>query len=296
MDEIEDVIELGIEGIDTMIDKHWDKLPSGAFLAHNYNPRKLRKSSRRSSSMNPPYPEDTVVVPKNKSKKNRRNEAPRDRAGNGDGERGFVEPPDSPEGSYIPYTAPVPPIFSNEPPRSRQQYTPQAYGPSENHATQEDYGPRSGAIMTRRGISQPDLFRGRDRDREYYSSEEYSPSPNRRVQRRRDPNDLKSSTNMDKSRDKPAKHGVDLTGSSEGLLGAGVGAILGGFAAAKAQDYTSGGKKKKKNDDLLTLLGAAVGGLAVNAAVDRWEDGKKERTRSSRDRDRDRDRGSDRGR
>jgi uncharacterized membrane protein len=95
---------------------------------------------------------------------------------------------------------------------------------------------------------------------------------------------------MEKSRDratKPSKHGVDLTGSSEGLIGAGVGAMIGGYASLKAQDYTSSGKKKP--DDLLTLLGAAVGGLAVNAAIDRWEDGKKERKRS-------RDRGRDRGR
>jgi len=295
MDEIEDVIELGIEGIDTMIDKHWDKLPSGAFLSHNYDPRNLRKSSQRSSSMNPPYPQDTAVNRRSKSKKERRDDAPRDRGIDGRGRRGSNDHPDSDEGSYIPYAAPVPPIFSNEPPRPREQYTPQAYGFQGGHADQADYAPRSAPITARRGSSQPDLHRGRNIDRDYYSSDEYSPSPDRQVQKTRNSNDIRGSSKQEKSREKPAKHGVDLTGSSEGLIGAGLGALIGGYAAAKAQDYTGGGKKKKKkkkkNDDILTLLGAAVGGLAVNAAIDRWEDGKKERRRNSKDRSGGRDQG-----
>jgi hypothetical protein len=287
MDEIEDVIELGIEGIDTMIDKHWDKLPTGVFDHHNYSPRMLRKSSRRSSSMNPPNAEDTVMT-KSKSKKKRRKETPQDRDEDRIGERGIVDPPDSDEGpSYIPYAPQPPTKYSNEPPRSR--YIPQSYGFQGGYEPQGDYAPRSAPAMTRRGSSQPDLYRGRRRDQDQYSSDEVSPSPDRRIQRRRESNDFRGSNKLEKSREKekrPSKHGVDLTVSSEGLIGAGVGAMIGGYASLKAQDYTSSGRKKP--DDLLTLLGAAVGGLAVNAAIDRWEEGKKDRKRS-------RDRGRDRG-
>jgi uncharacterized protein YcfJ len=65
-----------------------------------------------------------------------------------------------------------------------------------------------------------------------------------------------------------------FTKSKEGLAGGAVGALVGGWAAHKAQEAK--GREKHSSSPLLTLLGAAVGGLAVNAVIDKWEDGKKD--------------------
>jgi len=70
-----------------------------------------------------------------------------------------------------------------------------------------------------------------------------------------------------------------FTASKVGLTGGAVGAVVGGWAAQKAQiGYRKEGHKHDPNP-LLTLLGATVGGLAVNAVVDKWQDGKKETAR-----------------
>lgn len=64
-----------------------------------------------------------------------------------------------------------------------------------------------------------------------------------------------------------------FTDSGAGLTGAAAGALAGGLAANQAQ---KGGRGRGKEDPnvLMTLLGAAVGGLAVNAAVDKMEEKK----------------------
>lgn len=70
-----------------------------------------------------------------------------------------------------------------------------------------------------------------------------------------------------------------FTASKAGLTGGAVGAVVGGWAAQKAQiGYRKNGTKHDPNP-LLTLIGATVGGLAVNAVVDKWQDGKKETAR-----------------
>lgn len=59
-----------------------------------------------------------------------------------------------------------------------------------------------------------------------------------------------------------------FTGSGAGITGAAAGALVGGLAAQKAQEGKGHGRGKRDESLALTLLGAAVGGLAVNAAVD----------------------------
>jgi hypothetical protein len=71
--------------------------------------------------------------------------------------------------------------------------------------------------------------------------------------------------------------GVDPASITGGVLGA----VVGGWAAKKAQEATGrtpndGRKRDQAENKALTLLGAAVGGLAVNAAVERWKRGRDE--------------------
>jgi hypothetical protein len=91
---------------------------------------------------------------------------------------------------------------------------------------------------------------------------------------------------VDSARDKAHRYGLKeelsdvFTTSKAGLAGGAVGAVVGGWAAQKAQVATGkdgGGRKDKSGTNaVLTLLGAAVGGLAVNAIIDKYEDGKRE--------------------
>jgi hypothetical protein len=93
-------------------------------------------------------------------------------------------------------------------------------------------------------------------------------------------------TIVDSARDKAHRYGLKeelsdvFTTSKAGLAGGAVGAVVGGWAAQKAQVATGkdgGGRKDKSGTNaVLTLLGAAVGGLAVNAIIDKYEDGKRE--------------------
>jgi hypothetical protein len=67
-----------------------------------------------------------------------------------------------------------------------------------------------------------------------------------------------------------------LTTSNRGIAGSAIGAVVGGWVANKAQ-VAYGKENHHKNkfhetNPLLTLLGAAVGGLAIDAAVAKWEE------------------------
>jgi hypothetical protein len=82
-------------------------------------------------------------------------------------------------------------------------------------------------------------------------------------------------------RDKAHRYGLkeeiekNFTKTPIGITGGAIGAVVGGWAARKALTATDGGKHGKASHTAVTLLGAAVGGLAVNAIVDKWQDNKK---------------------
>jgi uncharacterized protein YcfJ len=84
------------------------------------------------------------------------------------------------------------------------------------------------------------------------------------------------SAHVDKVREKAHRYGLKdevkgvFTQSKEGLAGSAVGALVGGWAAQKAQQAT--GRDKHAASPLLTVLGAAIGGLAVNAVVEKYEE------------------------
>ena len=82
---------------------------------------------------------------------------------------------------------------------------------------------------------------------------------------------------MDRVKDRAERYklkdemGSVFTTSKPGLAGGAVGAIIGGWAAKKAQ-IAYGKEKNGSTNNLVTLLGAAVGGLAANVVVDKWEE------------------------
>ena len=77
-------------------------------------------------------------------------------------------------------------------------------------------------------------------------------------------------------KDEAGKH---FTKSPVGITGAVGGALVGGWVARKAQTASRG---ENKSNPLLTLLGAAAGGLVVNAVIDKFEDRKQETAEKER--------------
>jgi hypothetical protein len=139
-------------------------------------------------------------------------------------------------------------------------------------------------METRRSSS----FQGRD----YY----YPPSSARESRRpRRDSFDSGARRYDDisvrrKSVVESKENGQFFTKSKEGLLSGALGAVAGGWVADRIQRSGSGrdrdsrrksgsGKGGPEDDKVLTLLGAAVAGLAVNAFVEKREEGKAKKER-----------------
>jgi hypothetical protein len=104
---------------------------------------------------------------------------------------------------------------------------------------------------------------------------------------------------MDRMKDRAEKYklkdemGSVFTTSKPGMAGGAVGAIIGGWAAKKAQ-IAYGKEKKGSTSNLVTLLGAAVGGLAVNVVVDKWEESRETAAQQQGDWDKKFDNGDER--
>jgi hypothetical protein len=188
------------------------------------------------------------------------------------------------ESQYI-----TPPAYSREQPHPRLQYIPspppigQTYSPlpafkavaprprdyDDNYYSDASRSPRRPNAISRRSSS----YHGpRNRD-EYYDGVD-----DRRQQRHRRRG---SSDMLEKAKDAERRHklkdelGGIFTTSGAGLTGTAIGAVVGGWATQKAQ-VASGKGKNGASNTVLTLLGAAVGGLAVNAVVDKFEERKRE--------------------
>jgi len=309
---MDDLIELGIEGVDKVVDKHFDKVPDKALHKATYDPRNLRKSHRRkyrretrdsSSSPSdrepPPYPDSPKQDPRMRPENPDPNLAYNDPYT--EDRPSFITMHDNEYGRNGTYPGSV---YSSEPPHPRSQYIPPPPPPPIG-APPREFVPAPGAP--------PSYFEPVDRrdrrgrsgyesdDEEYYSDFQRKPRRPRPGNRRRSssyhgPRDGQlalatrqkgtAGTMVDNARDKAHRYGLkdeitDVFSSSKaGLAGGAVGAVVGGWAAQEAQvamGKDGGGRKDKcATSAVLTLLGAAVGGLAVNALVDRYEDGKKE--------------------
>lgn len=220
-----------------------------------------------------------------------------------------------PGGAYSqesPYIQPPFPMYSHEPPRARPQYMPPQPAPPIGVAGGYYPPPPSETFANaRRYRGRRDSW---DDDEDYYSdSYRQSQQQSRRPRmvtrrsssyhgprgRRYDDSDSEREQNygalmtkrgktpsgsehVDKARDKAHRYKLkeeiegSFTKSKAGLGGAAVGAVVAGWAASKAQvGYQKDGGRKDPNP-LVTLLGAAVGGLAVNAIVEKYEESKRD--------------------
>lgn len=189
------------------------------------------------------------------------------------------------------YDYPAMPLYSNEPPRYRPQYMPtplpgQGYaspdrGRDRDYDSENDYykkparSSRRPKAVTRRSSS----YHGpRDRH-DYNNSYGSDDGEGQQMQHRRG----SEAGTMAKAKDAGKRYALKeevedvLTTSTAGLAGSAVGAVVGGWAANKAQvAYGRDGRRRNESNPLLTLLGAAAGGLAVDVLVARFEDQKKE--------------------
>ncbi|EPE24264.1 hypothetical protein GLAREA_08115 [Glarea lozoyensis ATCC 20868] len=153
----------------------------------------------------------------------------------------------------------------------------------ELNAYDEDYDIyRSRAHRPRMETRRSSSFHGRE------SNYQYTATPR---DRRRRQNSLGSGSRRyddDAPRSEDGKENNQFfTKSKEGLLSGALGAVVGGWAADRLQKGGSGRERKSsgkggEDDKLLTLLGAAVGGLAVNALVEKREEGKARKGREER--------------
>jgi hypothetical protein len=310
-------IVLGLKGANKLIDKHFDKVPDAALHPETYHPANLtskdhRKRTRQkraeknkvgsSSSSDEDSTEEVEEVtadPGGVDIKLEQRGAPRNMFS--PPPSATYPPPPPQQEAYVPGA----PVYSHEPPRLRPEYAPSpppigsGYPYAQGAYAPPPFQPQ---MIERRGRSDS------NDDEDYYSESYHRPRRPKAVTRRSSsyhgPRGGGSGfETIDKARDKAhrykLKEEVDgmFTKSKEGLAGGAVGALVGGWAARKAQEAK--GKEKHPASPLLTLLGAAVGGMAVNAIIEKYEvangkDGSDKQ--SGGEGSRDRNAGSDAGR
>ncbi|TVY49950.1 hypothetical protein LOCC1_G000493 [Lachnellula occidentalis] len=297
---MDDFLELGIEGIDKLVDKNFHRVPDKALHKDTYKPRNLKKPNRRRSP--------SLSSSEREQQRRKQQQQPRSQQ-DPDPNLAYQDPytedeypryinmrdneyPYTPHAYPFPQNAPQsPPLYSQEPPRQRAQYMPAG-----QQRERDDFIPPS----RRRS--------GYESDDESDSGDEryYSDTPPRRraaMNRRRSSSYPESGGHgelavtgkrngngngamTEQVKDRAHRYGLKdelngvFTKSKAGLTGGAVGAVVGGWAAQKAQaatgrDRDAKGKGKAAND-LLTLLGAAVGGLAVNAVIEKLEEAKED--------------------
>lgn len=195
----------------------------------------------------------------------------------------------------------ISPPFSTMPNLQRPEYSPA----SVNTRDRDYYAPSGGRPsqqMRRRSSS----YHGPRQSERFYSSDEDSSDErsrrggrnNQLATRERDGHSSRG--NLSKGSERGGHHNLkdevagQFTKSKEGLAGGALGALVAGWATHKALE--SKGRGRDDADKAWTLLGAAVGGLAVNSIVDKWEDRKDEKRDERRDGEKGRSGGSERGR
>ncbi|KAE8445937.1 hypothetical protein EG329_012716 [Mollisiaceae sp. DMI_Dod_QoI] len=228
----EDFIELGIEGIDKLVDKHFHKLPEKYTdprtygLGHRHKHRHEEEESNENENENVPRDEDEESM--------REVEEGRNRGRGAVYGGGVAYSPPPRRDSYTPRRRQT----DNSPPGSASYDARGGYGygvqPSILGAGyQENRGRERRQGLVRRSSSQPGTLRDDDRER----------------------------TRGDMGKERRRRRGKSF-GDERRSDRVGVG---GGN-----RDRDGGGQNKTEKV-VLTLLGAAVGGLAVNAVMDRMD-------------------------
>lgn len=308
-------ISLGLKGANKIIDKHFDKVPHKFLYTDTYKPKALKKRSDRKYSRDENNSESDDDEEEREQERGLEPESDTEEAlkekdillGR---DMGPSMPRDGslPGGAYSqegPYIQPPFPMYSHEPPRARPQYMPEKPVPPTGVAGGY-YPPPPGQNFVYDGRRSRDRRRDSwDDEDDYYSDSYRQPTRPRLVTRRsssyhgprrgdnRDDDNYygemvrqrgkhsSGSEHIDKARQDAHRYGLkeeiegSFTKSKKGLAGAAAGAVIAGWAANKAQiGYAKDGKKDPNS--LVTLLGAAVGGLAVNAIVEKYEESKKD--------------------
>lgn len=300
-------IPLGLKGTNKVIDQHFEKLPDRFFhpdhpvqkVVARVNPLNLSKSHRRKRYAG--FYDDQSDSEGDREEKEEEGFESADEIEREEEERGDMELQRTSRELTRPVlleTTNLPPRYSREPPHVRPQYTPTA--------RRVDVEPAEPPGLARaRAEYERNMKARRDWDENYYSESSRVSKPQRpravtrrssshpARHRRREESSESSDGNSsemrrrDKARDKAHRYGLkDETlgrfGTTPASVTGGVfGALVGGWAAQKAQvaagkDNNGERKREKATNNAITLLGAAVGGLAVNAAMEKWQKGREE--------------------
>jgi hypothetical protein len=319
-------IALGLKGANTLIEKHFDKVPDKALHPETYHPANLTSKQRRQRTREKRAAKNKIGSSSSNDEDSTEEaeEITVDRGGIDIQEeqrgapRNMFSPPQT--ATYAPpqqeMYVPGAPLYSHEPPRLRPEYAPSpppigSGYPYAQGAYAPPPSPQTIETRARRDSNDDedyysDSYRHRRRPKPVTrrSSSYHGPrGGDQQLSRRGGP----GSDTLGKARDRAHRYGFKdevegmFTKSKEGLAGGAVGALVGGWAAHKAQEAK--GREKHATSPLITLLGAAVGGLAVNAVIDKYEAGKADTSEKQAKSDdkfgsdggRDREAGSDKG-
>jgi hypothetical protein len=303
-------IKLGTKAATHLIDNHFEKIPDKYVRGETYVPARFSKIKRR-------HLERAKAEARRKDSGDDSDSGSDSEASNNmQQERTYRDqdvagiPEYSQESPYI-----TPPIYSREPPRQRDRYMPSpppmggAYGAppssagrsrgrrdsfSDDEEDYDGYRARRPQAMRRRSSS-------------YHGPRSTYDDGFSQVQKSRGT----GSEHVDRAIERADRYKLkdevlgQFSKSKVGLGGGAVGALVGGWAAEKAQVGYAKGRHPKSNP-LITALGAAAAGLAVNALVEKWEVSREhsqseskdydERDGRAGDRDSDTGRGSETGR
>jgi hypothetical protein len=255
---MDDLIELGIEGADKLIDKGFHKVPDRLLHLHNPNKQRAKSGDRNDSRDDESDQEYERRRRRSLDDHMSSHERHQERYQEPRSSRYAEEPsyttnrpnlpfPGSNPQYYTPPTANVEPRYEDQQlVRDEPRYEPRSYGyPSEEYLPPQ--------------LSTRDRERHRryssDGDGEFYTSEKRSIASKGR------PNSS-------------GGRGIDrvFSTSDKGLGASAVGAVAGGLLA-----YEAGKSNKKRDPWLTTLVGAAIGGLGANVLEKQYEKKKDKR-------------------
>lgn len=302
--DLDDIIELGFEGFDLIADKGIDRMPSEALHRDYYHPRRLRQSlaggSDKSIAPGKTEPERRPTRTRTRSASPSSRVRMRSRDRYDDDYRGGFERAIAPAaaGPLVMYTPRDEQVDERRQPDWMTSSTESLPGSVIDYP-REAAAPRRypRPLPLRRTSSLDDCA---DRAAHRYSGGASSPSSSGAPRRQRRDSE-------GKRLDKRPAHQQFFSQTSKGLAGGAIGAVVGGLVARQAVGLlgarapgeegidSNGGRLAKQSEKLglqgedrrgkrvkdphwaVTLLGAAVAGLGVNALVEKKEESEREK-------------------